>query len=730
MNASGGLDRLAEMAGIEPQYWDIWGNLHRASDEAKRTLLAALGIPAGDDAAVEASIREMEQAPWRRPLPPVAVIREHAPIEVTLHWPAAGAEMEISCEVIAEPGDRHPFSFRPSAAPLIDSREVEGRLLECRRLAVPIALPTGYHTLRIAEEGHAMRLIIVPAVCYLPEPLAAGARQWGLSCHLYTLRSEHDWGIGDFANLAELVEGCARLKGSTVGINPLHALFPTRPEEASPYSPSSRLFLNPLYTDVEAIEEFAHCPEAQRLARALAGDIAAARAAPLIDYSRVAALKRALFEPLFTCFQRGSSAPGAGQRRAAFARFAKEGGERLRRFAVHETLCEHFSGVSWPQWPAPYRRPESPEVAEFAEAHADRVMFHTYLQWQAEAQLAAVQQRAIAAGLCIGLYRDLAVGVDPSGADAWSEQEVIVGEASVGAPPDPFNMLGQDWGTPPLSPLALREKGYEPFIAMLRANMRDAGALRIDHAMGLLHLYWIPRGAPAASGAYLRYPFDDLLGILALESQRNRCLVIGEDLGTVPEGFRERMATANVLSYRVLYFEKEGDRFKRPDEYPRLALACVTTHDLAPLAGFWEASDVDLKKRLGLYPSAEVEGSERAGRVHDRWLLLKALAEQNLLPEGIDPARAAGEPLSTPLIAAIHRYLGQSPAMLVMVQLDEVSGEIEQLNLPGTVDERPNWRRRLALTVDQIPSAPVMRAIAEALAERAVVADRSAAASG
>lgn len=363
-------------------------------------------------------------------------------------------------------------------------------------------------------------------------------------------------------------------------------------------------------------------------------------------------------------------------------------------------------------------------MAEFAEANRQRVAFFEYLQWQTDRQLEAVQRRAQSDGLTVGLYRDLAVGVDPDGADAWSEQDVVIAEMHVGAPPDPFNMLGQDWGLPPLSPRTLQEKAYEPFVAILRANMRHAGALRIDHAMALLHLYWIPKGMPASEGVYLAYPFEDLLGVLALESQRNRCMVIGEDLGTVPEGFRDRMAAANVLSYRVLYFEKEDESFKRPHQYPELALACVTTHDLAPLAGFWKASDIELRQALKLYPSPEVEQNERAARVRDRQMLLEALDEQGLLESAarVTGGQDGSRPVAPELVAAIHQYLGLSPAMLLMVQVDDMTAEEEQLNLPGTVDEHPNWRRRLSLTVEDLTSSPVTAAVEQALRPRALQA--------
>jgi 4-alpha-glucanotransferase len=714
------LDRLADLAGIEPEYYDIWGRLHRATAETKRKLLQAMGIPAGDDGEVQASIRALAEAQWQEPLPPVLVIRDEETVRIPLSLPADASERTITLEIGQEDGSGLRFQVLPAALPCTATATV-GRLpMERRVFEVPGRLPLGYHECRLLGiPCRPLRLIVTPGQCYLPEPLAADRRLWGLSAHVYTLRSRRDWGIGDFTDLAELIDVCAAVGASAVGVNPLHALFPADPERASPYSPSSRLFLNPLYLDVDKVLDLADCPTAKRMAAEAEEMRAAARGRQMIDYSTVAALKSRILKEVHGCFREaGAARPAENGENESFHRFCEEAGEPLQRFATFEALSEHFEGTPWPQWPSPFRDPRSPEVAQFAAANRDRVGFHAFLQWQADLQLAAAQRRSEERSLAIGIYRDLAVGVDPYGADAWSEPNVIVGKASVGAPPDPFNMLGQDWGTPPLNPRALVERGYEPFVTMLRANMRHAGALRIDHVMGLMHLFWIPAGDPAATGAYVKYPFEDLLGIVALESLRNRCLVIGEDLGTVPEGFRDRLAAARILSYRVLYFEKDGNRFKRPDEYPKLALACVSTHDLSTFAGFWKGADIDLKRRLSLYPSPAAEQNEWSARQNDRHLLLEALAAERLLTDGETAADRADAPASDALVAAVHGYLSRSPAQILMVQLDDVTGEEEQLNLPGTVDEHPNWRRRVGIDVDAIAALPVMQALCKALARR------------
>jgi 4-alpha-glucanotransferase len=727
-NDNNDLDQLARLAGIEPQYWDIWGNLHRTGDHAKASILAALGIPADSGGAVAAGIAALEESQWTRPLPPVAVFRIGQPIALPLVLPVRCTDERIDCRVLEESGHGHHFQVTPGSGKRLAERQIAGELYQRCEVALPVGLPPGYHDVFLAVGGGEVRtrLIVAPEQCYLPEPIAGGARQWGVSTHLYSLRRDGDWGVGDFTGLVGLVEVAASLGAAVVGLNPLHTLFTQHPDRASPYSPSSRLFLNPLYIDPEAVPDFAESRAAQRAAKKAAKELAGLRAKAFVDYPAVVAVKQPTFRALYESFRDCHLAKAAeGDERArAFAAFVREGGEPLRRFALFEVLSADFKGASWMEWPAAFRRCDGPAIAEFAATRREDLEFVQYLQWQADVQLAAAQDRARALGLPVGLYRDLAVGAAADGADAWIAQDVIVNSATVGCPPDPFNMLGQDWGTPPLHPHALREQGYAAFANIVRANMRHAGALRIDHVMGLMHLFWIPKGRKPDSGAYIEYPFEDLLAVLALESHRNRCLVVGEDLGTVPAGFRERMAAANVLSYRVLYFEKDGERFKEPEEYPGLALACVTTHDLATLSGFWSEADIDLKRELDLYPNADAEKGERSAREGDRQQLLAALDREGLLPASVRNDASSGG-MSPALAAAIHRYLARSPVRLLLVQLDDLTEEGEQLNLPGTDTERPNWRRRLHLKIDDVAHAPMVRALASGLAERSESARRS-----
>ena len=714
------LDRLVALAGIQPEYWDIWGNYHGIDDQAKQNILAALGLPAGDPASIGDSIRQLTDSEWRRCLPPLVTILEGQSPELLLAIPAERAAEPLTLRLIEESGAESEFVFRPAEMSVRDRRSMPGGEVVRFLIKLPRVLPNGYHKACTAERPDQAALIIVaPRRCYLPQALEAGGKTWGIAAQLYALKRPGNWGIGDFTDFRELVDVAADLGASVIGLNPLHALFLAHPEAASPYSPSSRLFLNPLYIDVEASPEYAECPEARRARDALDAEIAACRALKNIAYRQVKKVKIEVLEAVYTCFQRRHDAPFAGGSRiGAFERFRREQGEPLHQYALFEVLTEEFGGKPWQQWPAPYRQPESTEVAEFAHKHPERIGFFEFLQWQADEQLGWAQARARERGMSIGIYRDLAVGASPEGFDAWADQQAVVQNAKVGCPPDPFNMLGQDWGIPPLHPLAMRARAYSPFISMLRANMRHAGGLRIDHVMGLMHLFWIPAAGSPKDGAYVKYPLEELLAILALESQRNRCLIVGEDLGTVPDGFRERMANASVLSYRVLYFEKDGERFKRPDEYPGLALACVTTHDLATLQGFWRGADLELKQRLNLYPSNEAERDDEKARRWDKTLLLRALQSEGMLPNGLDPDDVEGAEMSPALMAALHGYLARSPARILLVQIDDLMQEMEQINLPGTIDERPNWRRFLSMSVDQLRGSPVMRALQEALATR------------
>ena len=495
---------------------------------------------------------------------------------------------------------------------------------------------------------------------------------------LYGVRSKRNWGIGDFGDLRTLIEFAAARGAAVVGVNPLHAT------QGSPYSPSSRLALNFLYLDVETLPEYAGSAAAQRLVRtkAFQRKLEQLRKAPLVDSAGVAVLKRNVLELVFRTAKPKSSAPST--------------------FAIFEALREKHGG-SWESWPREYRDPRSPAVRRFARKNRGRVAFHEWVQRAARAQLDAVQRRAHELGMPIGLYVDLALGADRGGAEVWADRESYALDATCGAPPDEFNPKGQDWGLPPYSPRALRASGYRPFIELLRANMPAGGALRMDHVMALSRLYWIPRGAKADKGGYVHYPLEDLLAVLAAESRERKCLVVGEDLGTVSGELRAKLHAAGLLSYRPLFFEKlpEGE-LAPPAAYPRDALVCVSTHDLPTWRGYWLEHDLDERDRVGLTVDAKKERALRRSE-------LKKL-ERALEREGLDrSARSA------------HTYIARTPCKIALVQPEDMLEVLEQANLPGTVEEHPNWRRKLPLALEAWASDPRVAATTEVMAERSLI---------
>ncbi|HEX9627877.1 MAG TPA: malto-oligosyltrehalose synthase [Acidiferrobacterales bacterium] len=726
------LDRLCRLYGIDTEFTDIWGERHHVAAEDLSLLLAAMGVDIHDGDALAAALARREALVWKRCLAPVRVVRaaEGAP-QIGFTLPATRAGETLHWRLDLESGEGHAGELRPADLPRDGSQDLDGTRYERYLFTLPIDAPLGYHRFQLRADGAALsgdcqRLIVTPATCHVPDTLRDG-RAWGPAVQLYGLRSARNWGMGDYTDLAEIAAGGAALGAATVGVNPLHAMFPHNPEHASPYSPSSRLFLNILYIDVEALPEYRESPAAQQWV----GDpdfqarLAVLRDSALVDYRGVAAAKLPPLARLFHFFGEHDLAAGTGSGRA-FRAFQDAGGEDLFRHALYEALQAHFHRQDpalwgWPVWPEDYRHPESPAVAAFADAHAEQVEFYQYLQWCADRQLGAAAARARDAGMALGLYQDLAVGVDRGGAETWSHQVLFALEAAVGAPPDDFNLHGQNWGLPPFIPTELREQAYAPFIATLRAAMRHAGALRIDHVMGLMRLFWVPPGRSAAHGAYVLYPFEDLLGILALESRRNECVVIGEDLGTVPDAVREAMTRYRILSYRLLYFSKDAHgQFLTPDAFPAQALAAVSTHDLPTVAGFWQGRDLQERAELGLFPSAEQRDRQILGRAEDRARLLFALEREGLLPEGMTTDPASSPEMTPQLARAIHRYVARAPARIMLVQLEDVLGQWRQVNLPGTTDERPNWRLKLDLELGALSGDERLVQMAAALrAERA-----------
>lgn len=534
---------------------------------------------------------------------------------------------------------------------------------------LPKNLPNGYHWLRPLAGGDPVRLIVSPGRCHLPD----GLKTWGWAVQLYALRSRRSWGIGDFADLRRLNAWSAKQLGAgMVLLNPLGGGAPLSHQQASPYSPVSRRFKNPLYLRIEEV------PGADELAAELAPTIAAGQALNAerrIDRDAVFRLKLAALERLFDRFQ--------GDPR--FDAFCQEQGQPLEQFATYSLLAEQH-GANWRVWPADYRDPDSGAVFRARLEHGKRVRFHAWLQWLIDLQL----ERA---GVELAIMQDLPIGFDPNGADAWVWQRLIAPGMSVGAPPDDFNTHGQDWRLPPFVPHKLRQAAYEPFIQTIRSTLRHAQGLRIDHVMGLFRLYWVPDGGKPKDGAYVRYPADDLLAILALESERAGAIVVGEDLGTIEPGVRERLADCRVLSYRLLWFED-----RPPEEFPRLAMSAATTHDLPTMAGLWSGADAAAQREIGL--EANVPGIER---------LAAKLRE-------ITQA-AADTPLDE-VVRRAHQVLARTPSVFVTATLEDALLVPERPNVPGTTTEYPNWSLALPVPLEEIEQTPLARQIGETLAGR------------
>ena len=672
------IHRLAGHAGIGTEWRDVWGKTHTPPVDSLVALLEAMDVPAHSEAGARASLKRRR---YQEAVPKSVVIDSGSGIAIPLPATLKSRHWSVTFE---------------------DGARVAGKLAEGNAAVILKRVPDGYHRLAFPDDAVEMQIFASPGSCHVPT--GADGHSWGLATQLYGLRSDRQWGIGDFSDLGSLGAGIAQRGGSLIGVNPLHAMFPAAPDRISPYSPSSRLFLNPLYIDVTAVPDLAESAEARErigsgeFTRRLAGTQQAA----LVDYPAAAQLKSDILRLLWRRFRDRHLGVAPTERGQAFRRFQQVGGDALVRFArFHALQADRIGrdGFAWKDWPETLSAAYNAGVEDFAAAHDDEILYHQYLQWEADRQLGLA---AGTAGLSIGLYRDLAIGADPYGADTWSAPESYITGASVGAPPDLLNRQGQNWGLTAYSPVALKAQAYAPFIAALRANMRHAGALRSDHVMGLKQLYMIPSGVSADRGAYIRYPFEDMIRILALESRRHNCLVVGEDLGTVPHAFRPRMQRANIMSCRIMMFERgAGDRFKPPSAYPVLAAVAAGTHDLPPLKSWWLGADIRERQALGLYPNAVALHREEAGRALDRQRLLAALKRQDLLPTDLAP-----DGFDERLIAAVHRFLARSPSALMLIQAEDLLGVETMVNLPGTIDEHPNWRRRLPLSVDEMLADP------------------------
>lgn len=681
------LDLAAKRAGIIDRFTNMTDDVQSVSDDTKRALLAVMGRDQNNNVAGNDGLDPA-------PLPPVKVFLPGDALTLT---PQGSGKYQW--QMVLENG-------------VITSGEVAAG----QPLMLDPALPLGYHQLSLVQQEQLKnnrwncRIIIAPAQCYQPPELMAGEKLWGTCVQLYTLRSENNWGVGDFSDLKHMVQQIGTRGGAFVGLNPIHALYPANPLSASPYSPSSRRWLNVIYIDVTAVKEFYLNTDAQIWWQlpATRQALRKARSTENVDYEQVMQLKSTALKLAWPTF---SSLPEDNPRKQDFRHFVHLGGESLRQQAVFDALHAHLRDLNlglwgWPVWPEPYRNAQSADVAEFCDSHQSDIEFYLWLQWLANRQFAECYQVSEQLAMPIGLYRDLAVGVAVGGAETWCNPSLYCLQATIGAPPDLLGPQGQNWGLPPIDPHIMNAKAYQPFIDLLRANMESCGALRIDHVMGLMRLWWIPVNQPAGNGAYVRYPLRDLLGVLALESQRHQCMVIGEDLGIVPREIVTSLRDSGIYSYKVLYFEHDKQNlYRAPQDYLVQAMATVTTHDLPTLRGYWQGEDLDLGQSLGIYPDEDVLVRLRDEREGNKQGLLDGLRRYRCVPKNFG-RYAKNMPMTPTLNRGLQRYLADGSSALLGLQPEDWLDMSTPVNVPGTNMEYPNWRRKLTQTLEVMFSDP------------------------
>lgn len=696
------LQDLARACGVSTEFWDWQGRHTVVSAETIRAVLRALDIEAPDDETAAKALREVQRRPWRRVLPPVVVLRQGWTPWVPVHLPHGHG---VSVRIVLEDGSSRDVKQVDHWVPprMIDGQEVGEATVE-----LPDDLPLGWHTLIARYDGTEATcpVVVTPHRLELPERLSRG-RCWGLMAQIYSVRSTNSWGIGDLADLGEVASWGGDVGADFVLVNPLHAAEPVTPMEPSPYLPTTRRFANPVYIRVEDIPEVAYLDPAER--KQVAGLAKKARAldtSDTVDRDAVWRLKVGALRIVH-------AAPRSPRRDRELDRYIATEGQGLVDFATWCALVA-YHGLDATTWPAGLDDPAGEQVAAFREEAARDIHFYAWMQWVLDDQLRAAQASARRAGMGVGVIHDLAVGVHPTGADAWGLSSVLAQGVTVGAPADQYNQLGQDWSQPPWRPDRLAETGYAPYRDMLRTVLRHAGGIRVDHVLGLFRLWWVPAGLPASAGAYVRYDHEALVGILALEAQRAGAVVIGEDLGTVEPWVRDYLRARGILGTSILWFERNfagGGEPLPPESYRELCLATVTTHDLPPTLGYLEGVHIDIRHQLGLLTRSLDE--ERATDAAEQAGVLAELRHRGLLD--------SAHPTPQDVVVALHRFLGQTASLLLGLSLPDLTGDRRPMNQPGTDEEYPNWRLPLAdsdgrpVLLEDLMRLPFARTMAEAV---------------
>ena len=673
----GALRELAQAMGILPRWCDLAGVEQTTGPDTQRALLAAMGVPAATQAETRESLADLRARRTARRIPDEIVVTAgmdaRIPLESTADW-----RLEL------ESGGAH-----------------DGR----NEREIALVLPVGLHRLTVADE--LCLVIAAPERAPAVGDRAGRGKAWGLSAALHGLRSSRNLGVGDYRDLAEAAEQTARLGADFIGINPVHARG-TASDGFSPYSPTCRTALEPGHIAPDAVPGFESCAEVRRALEKRAADLEAEQAGGVLDYGAHERLQRASLDAFFR-----STIETDGPAAADLVAWRKGPGRGLEWFAVFEAIAR-VHGPDWRAWPGALRAADSPGVQRFASEHAGSVRYHAWLQWLAGRQLAGAQAAARGAGMAFGLYIDLATGVRPGGADTWAAPACFARSVSLGAPPDAFSPDGQIWNLAPFNPPGLRAAAYRPFIGMLRTAMAHAGIVRIDHVLGFNRSFWAPEsGAP---GGYVSYSLEALLALVRIEAVRTGCIVVGEDLGSVPRGLRRRLADAGLLGCSVMQFEKDAHGFRPPRLYRRTSLASAGTHDTPTLRGWWSGRDIELRHSLGQI-TAKDRTAALAARAAERGALCRLLVEEGHAPPDLDPAAPPAH-ADDATVVAVHALLSGAGSSLLAVQLDDALGVVEQQNLPGTIDEHPNWRRRYPVAVEALADNPGLAAIAAVVGSR------------
>ncbi|ERF66496.1 4-alpha-glucanotransferase [Cutibacterium granulosum] len=678
------LGELADRFGISTQFYDWKGRHTQVGEQTVIAILAEFGVDASTPERARAVAQRVRDDHWRRIVQPCVVLRAGQEGRVDVHVPAGAP---VSLRIVGEDGNDHlPWqvdNWNPD-------RPIDGRMIGEATFGIPGNLPLGYHELIVTIGTHdadgseadggihataTSTIIVTPNRVGLPRRMGA-SRVWGYAAQLYSVRSHHSWGLGDLTDLADLCTWSASQGAGYLLTNPLHAAEVAGRMEPSPYLPSSRLFVNPIYIRPELIAEY------HDLNQYDASIIESLRTTTLDDDPQALLDRDRTWQAKSQALELIHRVDMSASRRMAFTAFRVARGRRLEDFATWCLLSE-LHGSDWHDWPAELHDPHGAAVARVRREHADRIDFHMWLQWIADQQLSTVQSSGTDAGMPVGLICDLAVGVNGSGADAWMLNGLFAREMNVGAPPDPFNQAGQDWGQPPMRPDVLEQMAYAPLREMVSSALRHAGGVRIDHIMGLFRLWWVPRGLGPRHGAYVRYNHEAMVGVVALEAYRAGALVIGEDLGTVEPWVRDHLASRGILGTSIMWFETGPDgRPKQPQQWREHAMSSVTSHDLPPTSSYLRGDHVELRDRLGLLTESVDEERENARRERETWLA--SLRQQGVLEADED------DPEQVTL--AMHTLLTRTPSKVINATLTDAVGDPRTQNLPGTEDEYPNWR--------------------------------------